>query len=53
MSLLPKVKWGNEEAENTCQAKYLGSMFEAEAGGAQMPDVHVRIARVRQRFGKM
>ena len=49
--LLPKVKWGEEEAQNTWHAKYLGSMFEA--GGAHMPDVRIRIARARQRFGKM
>ena len=49
--LLPTVKWGEEDAENTWQAKYLGATFEA--GGAQMPDVRIRIARARQRFGKM
>ena len=49
--LLSKVKWGDEEARNSWRAKYLGSMFEA--GGAQMSDVHIRIARARQRFGKM
>ena len=49
--LLPKVKWGDAEAQNQWRSKYLGSMFEA--GGDQMPDVLTRIARVRQRFGKM
>ena len=49
--LLPTVKWDEEEAKNTWHAKYLGSMFEA--GGAQMPDVRIRIASARQRFGKM
>ena len=49
--ILSKVKWGDEEAANTWQAKFLGSMFEA--GGAQMSDVLIRIVRVRQRFGKM
>ena len=48
---LPKVKWGEAEAENQWRSKYLGSMFEA--GGDQMPDVLTRIARARQRFGKM
>ena len=49
--LLPKVKWGEKEAQNKWHAKYLGSMYEA--GGAHMPDVRIRIARARQRFGKM
>ena len=49
--LLPTVKWDNEEAQNTWRAKYLGSTFEA--GGDQMTDVQIRIARARQRFGKM
>ena len=49
--LLQKVKWGEEEAENQWRSKYLGSIFEA--GGGQMADVQTRIARARQRFGKM
>ena len=53
--LLSKVKWGDEEAQNTWKTKYayLGSM--SEAGGTQMPDVRITIARVRQRhhFGEM
>ena len=49
--LLPKVKWGDREAENQWRSKYLGSIFEA--GGNQMHDVRTRIARARQRFGKM
>ena len=49
--LLPKVKWGDKEIENEWRSKYLGSMFEA--GGDQMYDVQTRIARARQRFGKM
>ena len=49
--LLPRVKWGDKEAVNQWRSKYLGSMFEA--GGDQMYDVQVRIARARQRFGKM
>ena len=49
--LLPKVKWGDEEVDNQWQSKYLGATFEA--GGEQMSDVKIRIARARQRFGKM
>ena len=49
--LLPKVKWGDKEADNQWRSKYLRSMFEA--GGDQMHDVHTRIARAKQRFGKM
>ena len=49
--LLPKVKWGDKEIQNEWRSKYLGSIFEA--GGDQMHDVQTRIARARQRFGKM
>ena len=49
--LLPTVKWDEKEAENQWRSKYLGSIFEA--GGGQMADVQARIARARQRFGKM
>ena len=49
--LLPAVKWDEKEAENQWRSKYLGSIFEA--GGGQMADVQARIARARQRFGKM
>ena len=49
--LLPAVKWGDNVAENQWRSKYLGSIFEA--GGDQMPDVRSRIARAKQRFGKM
>ena len=49
--LLPKVKWGNIEADNTWQFIYLGSLFEA--GGGDMPDVRRRIAMATQRFGKL
>ena len=45
------MKWEDKEAENQWRSKYLGSMFEA--GGDQMPDVQARIAKARQRFGKM
>ena len=48
---LPKVKWGDKEAQNQWRSKYLGSMFEA--GGDQIHDVRTRIARAKQRFGKM
>ena len=41
--ILPTVKWGDKEVENQWRSKYLGSMFEA--GGGQMHDVQVRIAR--------
>ena len=49
--LLPTVKWGEEPAQNQWRSKYLGSLFEV--GGDQMHDVQTRIARARQRFGKM
>ena len=49
--LLPTVKWDDKEAENQWHSKYLGSIFEA--GGDQMQDVMTRIARAKQRFGKM
>ena len=49
--LLPSVKWDEKESENQWRSKYLGSIFEA--GGGQMTDVQTRIARARQRFGKM
>ena len=48
---LPTVKWGEQPAQNQWRSKYLGSMFEA--GGDQMHDVRTRIARAKQRFGKM
>ena len=48
---MPKVKWGDTEADNSWLFKYLGSYFEA--GGDEMPDVRIRIAMARQRFGKM
>ena len=48
---LPTVKWDDKEARNEWQSKYLGSIYQAD--GAQMPDVQARIARARQRFGKM
>ena len=50
-NMLPKVKWGDIEAENTWQFIYLGSLFEA--GGGDMSDVRRRIAMVTQRFGKL
>ena len=49
--LLPKAKWGDQEADNAWHTKYLGSIFEA--GGGMMADVRRRIAMARQRFGKM
>ena len=48
---LPKVRWGEREADNTWQFKYLGSIFEA--GGGDMADVRRRIAMATQRFGKL
>ena len=48
---LPTVKWGDKEAENQWRSKYLGSIFQAD--GDQMHDVQTRIARAKQRFGKM
>ena len=49
--LLPAVKWGDKVAENQWRSKHLGSMFAA--GGDQMSDAQIRIARAKQRFGKM
>ena len=48
---LPKVKWGQEEADNCWQFHYLGAIFEA--GGSQMADVRRRINMAVARFGKM
>ena len=50
-SLLPKVKWGDKEADNCWWFRYLGSIFEA--GGSQMADVQRRINLAVARFGKM
>ena len=47
--LLPTVKWGDEVARNQWRSKYLGSTFEA--GGDEMTDVQIRIARAKQHFG--
>ena len=49
--LLPKVKWGSQEAANAWQSKYLGSIFEA--GGSQMTDVRTRIAMAQTRYDKL
>ena len=48
---LPKVKWGQKEADNCWQFCYLGAIFEA--GGGQMADVRRRINMAVARFGKM
>ena len=48
---LPKVRWGDTEADNCWLFKYLGSVFEA--GGSHMPDVKRRIAMAVARFGKL
>ena len=48
---LPKARWGEEEADNSWLAKYLGSLFQADGG--QMTDVRQRIAMARSRFGKL
>ena len=48
---LPKVKWGDLEAKNAWQTRYLGAIFEA--GGGCMTDIRARIAMARQRFGKL
>ena len=50
-SLLPKVRWGDNEADNCWQFRYLGSIFEA--GGSQLADVERRINLAVARFGKM
>ena len=34
---MPKVRWGEQEADNAWRSRYLGSIFEA--GGGQMADV--------------
>ena len=48
---MPKVKWGDEEADNSWLFKYLGSLFQAN--GEQMTDARQRIAMARARFGKL
>ena len=48
---MPKVKWGEQDTLNSWRNKYLGSVFEA--GDGCLTDVKIRIATVRQRFGKM
>ena len=48
---LPTVDWGDKRSKNAWHFKYLGSIFEA--GGSQMKDVKTKVARARQRFGKM
>ena len=48
---LPKVRWGDLEADNCWRFKYLGSVFDADGG--QMADVQRRVAMATQRFGKM
>ena len=48
---LPKVRWGELEADNTWRFRYLGSIFEA--GGGQMTDVERRVSMTAQRFGKI
>ena len=48
---LPKVKWGQKEANNCWEFRYLGAIFEA--GGGQMADVRRRINMAVARFGKM
>ena len=47
----PKVAWGDKEAANSWQFKYLGSIYEA--GGDEMTDVKTRIAMAVTRFGKL
>ena len=48
---LQKVRWGNKEAANCWQFKYLGAMMQAD--GMQMPEIKSRVAMARQRHGKM
>ena len=48
---LPKVKWGDKEAENCWHFPYLGAIFES--GGGQIADVHRRIMLATVRFGQM
>ena len=36
-TVMPQVKWGDEETSNACRTKYLDSMFEADGG--RMTDV--------------
>ena len=49
--LLLKARWGEQEAENCWDFKYLGSIYEAEGG--EMTDVKKRIVMVRTRFGQV
>ena len=48
---MPKVRWGEQEADNAWRSRYLGSIFEA--GGGQMADVERRVAMAATRFGQM
>ena len=43
---LPKVKWGDEDVDNSWQFPYLGSIFQAD--GDQMPDIRARCAMTNQ-----
>ena len=48
---MPKVRWGEQEADNAWRSRYLGSIFEA--GGGQMADVERRVTMAATRFGQM
>ena len=48
---LPKVRWGELEADNAWRFRYLDSIFEA--GGGQMADVERRVTMTSQRFDQM
>ena len=47
---LPKVKWGEQDADNCWQFVYLGSVFQAD--GDVMVDVRRRVAMAQARAGK-
>ena len=48
---LPKVQWGEEEAENNWHFKYLVSIYETR--GVDITDVRKWIAMERTRFGQL
>ena len=48
---LPKVKWGEQEVDNSWVFIYLGSLFQAD--GDHTPDVQRRINKAKSRAGRL
>ena len=48
---MPKVKWGNEEVNNSLQFLYLGSIFQTD--GDIAPDVQDKCSRAKIRAGTL